>query len=94
MRTVTVTRSLLKKLDQARDALSHSHPAATEDQILELGLDLILARHAKRRGIGAKPRAKAREEKPAAVVEPGALQPVPPSPRSRHVQADVSRAVW
>jgi hypothetical protein len=39
---LTVTRSLLKKLDQARDALSHSHPAATEDQILELGLDLIL----------------------------------------------------
>ncbi len=34
---VTVPRRLLQKLAAARDALSHSHPGASEDQILELG---------------------------------------------------------
>jgi hypothetical protein len=53
---VTVSRRLLEKLAAARDALSHSHPGATEETILELGLDLIIERHRKRRGIGAKPR--------------------------------------
>src|SRR5512140_3808005 len=83
---LTVTRSLLKKLDQARDALSHSHPTATEDQILELGLDLILARHAKRRGLGAKPHAKGPARQAATTVEPSAVPTgVPSAPRSRHV---------
>ncbi|HEY6098450.1 MAG TPA: hypothetical protein VIW03_03410, partial [Anaeromyxobacter sp.] len=72
---VTVSRRLLEKLAAARDALSHSHPGASEETILEVGLDLILERHAKRRGIGAKPRAKAPAKEAAAVA--------PPPPRSR-----------
>jgi hypothetical protein len=39
---VTVSRRLLDKLAAARDALSHSHPGASEEEILEIGLDLIL----------------------------------------------------
>ncbi len=87
--SMTVSRRLLDKLAAARDALSHSHPGASEEEILEVGLDLILQRHAKRRGIGAKPRAKAR--KPAS----GTSRDTASSPkRSRHVPAEVWRGVW
>ncbi len=68
---VTVTRRLLDKLAAARDALSHSKPGATDAEILETGLDLILAAAEKRKGIVAKPRKGQRPAKrttiPAAV---------------------------
>jgi hypothetical protein len=85
---ITVSRRLLDKLARARDVLSHSHPGATEEVILELGLDLIIERHAKRRGIGAKPR--------KAAANPEASSPSTPRPtgRSRYVPAHVWRAVW
>jgi hypothetical protein len=51
----TVSRRFLKKLEAARDALSHSNPGADTEEILEAGLDLLLDRHAKRRGIVTKP---------------------------------------
>jgi hypothetical protein len=54
---VTVSRRFLKKLEAARDALSHSHPGAGIDEILEAGLDLLLERSAKRKGLVKKPRA-------------------------------------
>jgi 5-methylcytosine-specific restriction endonuclease McrA len=53
---VTVSRRLLDKLEKARAALSHSHPGASADEILEAGLDLLIERHEKRRGIVANPR--------------------------------------
>ncbi len=53
---VTVSRRFLKKLDAARDALSHSHPNAGLEEILEAGLDLLLERSAKRKGLVKKPR--------------------------------------
>ena len=53
---VTVSRRFLAKLDEARAALSHSHPGADADEILEAGLDLLLERQARRRGIVEKPR--------------------------------------
>jgi hypothetical protein len=53
---ITVPRRLLDKLAAARDALSHSMPNATDDEILEAGLDLLLAQHAKRKGLVEKPR--------------------------------------
>ncbi|HEX9242878.1 MAG TPA: HNH endonuclease signature motif containing protein [Anaeromyxobacter sp.] len=59
---ITVSREFLRKLDAARDALSHSHPGATEQTILEAGLDLLLERHTKRKGLVEKPR---REPPPA-----------------------------
>ena len=59
----TVPRKLLEKLEAARDALSHSHPGASNAEILEAGLDLLLAAHAKKKGLVEKPLAKPRLSK-------------------------------
>ncbi len=59
---VTVSRRFLEKLQAARAALSHSHPGASDEEILAAGLDLLLERQAKRRGLVSKPR---RETRPA-----------------------------
>jgi hypothetical protein len=53
---VTVARRFQEKLEAARAALSHAHPGANAEEILEAGLDLVLARHAKRKGLVEKPR--------------------------------------
>jgi len=53
---LTVSKRFLEKLSRARDALSHSKPGATPEEILEAGLDLILTQAAKRSGIVSKPR--------------------------------------
>jgi hypothetical protein len=53
---VTVSRGFVKKLEAARDALSHSHPGAGMEEILEAGLDLLLERSAKRKGLVKNPR--------------------------------------
>lgn len=52
---VTVSRRFLEKLEAARAALSHSRPGATAEEILEAGLDLVLARDAKRKGVVENP---------------------------------------
>jgi len=58
---VTVSKAFLRKLDAARSALSYSRPGATAEQILEAGLDLLLAREAKAKKAGVeKPRASTR----------------------------------
>jgi hypothetical protein len=61
---VTVSRRFIEKLDAAKDALSHAQPGASMEQILEAGLDLVLARQAKRNGLVAKPRKAARPSGP------------------------------
>jgi len=61
---VSVSRRFMEKLEAARAALSHSRPNATNDEILEAGLDLLLAQHAKRKGIVEKPGREARPAKP------------------------------
>jgi hypothetical protein len=53
---VTVSKRFLTKLAAARDALSHARPGATPEEILEAGLDLLLAQDAKRKAIVARPR--------------------------------------
>jgi hypothetical protein len=53
---VTVSRRFLAKLERARDALSHARPGATDEEILEAGLDLLLKESAKRKGLVEKPR--------------------------------------
>jgi hypothetical protein len=77
---VTVSKRFLEKLDAAKDALSHSHPGAEAEAILEAGLDLLIERAAKRRGIVEKPRAIADDARP--------------SGDSRHIPAAVRREVW
>src|SRR5512133_662635 len=53
---VTVSRRFLEKLEAAKDALGHACPGGSAAEILERGLDLVLAQHAKRRGLVEKPR--------------------------------------
>lgn len=64
---VTVSKRFTEKLEAARAALSHSHPGASAEEILEAGLDLLLARHAERRGMVARPRKAPRPAKPGHV---------------------------
>jgi 5-methylcytosine-specific restriction endonuclease McrA len=80
---ITVPRSLLRKLDAARDALSHSHPGASEAEILEAGLDLLLERHAKRKGLVKRPR-----------KEPPSPRHARGERSDRNVPAHVRRGVW
>ena len=59
----TVSTQFLRKLEAARDALSHARPDTTPGEILEAGLDLLLAQAAKRKGMVEKPREKTRPAK-------------------------------
>ncbi len=53
---ITVSRCFLEKLEAAKDALGHACPGGSAAEILERGLDLVLAQHAKRKGLVEKPR--------------------------------------
>jgi 5-methylcytosine-specific restriction endonuclease McrA len=85
---ITVPRSLLRKLEAARDALSHSKPGASEAEILEAGLDLLLERSAKRKGLVKKPRSATPPSPRKAVDAPR------PARSDRHIPAHVRREVW
>ena len=61
---VTVSRRFLEKLEAARDALGHACPEGSAEEILERGLDLVLAQHAKRNGLVDKPRETRRPARP------------------------------
>ena len=65
-------------LSAARDALSHSHPGADTEAVLEAALDLLLAKHDRKKGLVKKPR-----------TAPPRL-----SERPRHIPPEVKRAVW
>jgi hypothetical protein len=53
---VTLSKRFLDKLAAATDALSHAQPGASPEEVLEAGLDLLLAQARKRRGLVEKPR--------------------------------------
>jgi hypothetical protein len=74
----TVSKRFLAKLAAARDALSHSHPGADTEAVLEAALDLLLAANDKKKGLVKKPRPS----------------PARPSASPRHIPAEVKRAVW
>jgi hypothetical protein len=88
-------------------ALSHSHPGAGVEAVLEVGLDLVLARQAKRRALTEKPR-QAPQAIGAPNVEaaasplgesappagPGPARPPASKPRSRWIPAAIRREVW
>ena len=77
---ITVSRSFLRKLEDARLALSHSMPGADAEALLSAGLDLLLARDAKNKALVEKPRSA-----PAELAG---------SPYLVHVPAAVRREVW
>jgi hypothetical protein len=53
---LSVSRAFTEKLEAAKMALSHVMPGASMEQVFEAGLDLILARDAKKKALVAKPR--------------------------------------
>jgi hypothetical protein len=57
---VTVSKRFARKLEEARAA----RPDVTDEELLEAGLDLVLAQVAKRRGIVPKPQTTPRPSKP------------------------------
>jgi len=73
---ITVSRPFLKKLEAARLALSHAMPGADAEAILSAGLDLLLARDAKRKGLVEKSRSAPVDapETPGAVYIPRAVR--------------------
>jgi hypothetical protein len=77
---ITVSPAFLEKLEAARLALSHSMPGADAEDVLSAGLDLVLERDAKRKGLVAKPR-------PAPVDAPA-------TPGAVYIPAAVRREVW
>jgi hypothetical protein len=77
---LTVSPAFLEKLEAARLALSHSMPGAPAEDVLSAGLDLLLERDAKRKGLVEKPR--------PAPSDGDAL------PGAVHIPAAVRREVW
>ncbi len=57
---LTVSKEFMKKLEAAGDAMSHGMPGATPAEILEAGLELLLAQAAKRKALVKKPRSNTR----------------------------------
>ncbi len=57
---VTVSRRFVAKLEATKDALSHARPGATAEEVLDACMDLLLAQHAKRKGLVEKPRTNTR----------------------------------
>jgi hypothetical protein len=90
---VTVSKRFLEKLAAARNALSHSHPGADEEEILEAGLDLLIARAAARKGIVASPRGT---KPPPSSNEPplGGAEPAHQPRDAKAIPAAVRREVW
>jgi 5-methylcytosine-specific restriction endonuclease McrA len=97
---ITVSRRFLEKLQAARAALSHSRPSASAEEILEAGLDLVLRRDAKRKGLVQKPRKEMpRKEMPSQEMPTQEMptQEMPPKENpsaESHVPAAVKRQVW
>jgi 5-methylcytosine-specific restriction endonuclease McrA len=91
---VSVSKRFMEKLESARDALSHSHPGADAEAILEAGLDLLIERAATRRGLVKRPRTQRKPPAPRRPTDDAAGPAEAEEQRSRHVPASVRREVW
>ena len=95
---VTVSKRFLEKLEVAREALSHSHQGADAEAILEAGLDLLIERAARKKGLSTRPKACTRPKAERADAQSGDVSaeaaPTPDAPRPRYIPADVRREVW
>jgi hypothetical protein len=65
---VTVSRSLMKKLEDAREGLANALPGASDSQVLEAALDLLLEKQARARGLVKKPRRMAPATAPSTTL--------------------------
>jgi len=91
---MTVSKRFMEKLEAARDGLSHSHPGADVEAILEAGLDLVVERAAKRKGLVKRPRTQRETPAPSLTTVEAAEPAEAEEPRSRHIPAAVKREVW
>jgi hypothetical protein len=78
---MTVSREFLRKLEAARLALSHPRPGASVEDVLEAGLDLVLAKDSRKKAVVDRPRARS------------ATRPRRDGD-SAHIPAEVRREVW
>jgi hypothetical protein len=93
--SMTVSARFLRKLDAARDRLSHAIPGATAEQVLEAALDRLLEHQAKRTGQVKRPRRnRPRTSPPASTAETSSLATPDTAPDPRHIPAEVRREVW
>jgi hypothetical protein len=83
---VTVSKQFLKKLDAARDGLSHSIVKATAEQVLEAALDLLLEKQAQARGQAKRPRR-------TIATSPTGTQPTLPAPTTQPLQTPATTAM-
>jgi hypothetical protein len=85
--SMTVSKRFLKKLDAARDGLSHAIPRATTEQVLEAALDLLLEKRARARGLVKKPRKVVTAPAPTAASTAAQAQPPAPAPAATDTSA-------
>jgi hypothetical protein len=89
-----VGTQVVRKLEAARDGLSHAIPGASMEQVLEAALDLLLEKQARARGLVKQPRTKLPEP---ALAAPSSANAEPlhrrEGPREA-IPAAVRRAVW
>jgi HNH endonuclease len=61
---LTVSRQFMETLEQTKDALSHSHPGASTEDVLMACMQLMLAKKAKQKGLVEKPLETPRPSRP------------------------------
>jgi 5-methylcytosine-specific restriction endonuclease McrA len=61
---LTVSRQFRETLEQTKDALSHSHPGATTEEVLMACMQLMLANKAKQHGLVERPLETPRPSRP------------------------------
>jgi len=87
---LTVSAGFLDKLAAAKNGLSHAKPRASMEQVLEVALDLLLEKQARRKALVRRPRAPRTAPTPIPSAPP--LTPTPADSRP-HVPAAVEREV-
>ena len=91
-----VDKQVVRKLEAAREGLSHSIRGATMEQVLEAALDLLLEKQARARGQVKRPRAVLATATATQSATQSATEPPPhrrDGPRAA-IPAAVRRAVW
>jgi len=87
---LTVSAGFLDKLAEAKTGLSHAKPRASMEQVLEVALDLLLQRQARRKSLVRRPRAARTAPTPIPIAPP--LAPAPAGSRP-DIPAAVEREV-